>query len=205
MKKLLLLATIASLAAMPAKAVTVTGSYTASIGSSANASLTDNLAVNNFSLTLGAPRSNFVTVDPGSIVGCFPNCYPVTGTLTVVFTNLTANGHNFGGFTETGVYTANYATQTDSVVWNGATVQSGFGLDQDGNVPKVFTKALLGGTFGTLDINLVDGADWNVQTYIEAQLVSSTTPLPAAIWLMGSALGGGALILRRKKARQQHA
>ena len=53
--------------------------------------------------------------------------------------NLTVNGHNFGGFTETGLFTANYSNQTDSVVWAGATAQSGFGLDQDGSTPLVFT------------------------------------------------------------------
>ena len=143
-KTLLLLAGVALLAAAPAKAVTITGTYTSSISASADATLTNNLA-SPFSLTAGAARSNFITVNPGSIIGCFPNCYPATGILTVTFQNLTVNGHNFGGFTETGVYTANYATQTDSVVWNGATVQSGFGLDQDGNVPLVFTDTLNGG------------------------------------------------------------
>lgn len=199
-RKLMLLATLAMLAAGSANASTLTGNYTASISSNANATLTDNLANTNFSLTLGAARSNFITVNPGNILGCWPGCYPDTGTVTVTFSNLKVNGVALPGggtFTETGLYTANYATQTDSVVWNGATAQSGFGLDQDGNVPLVFSFLIPDGPNGTLKLNLVDGADWNVQTYVEAQLVA--TPLPATAWLFGAGLGGLGLLMRRKK------
>lgn len=183
------------------QAATVTGTYTASLSmqSGGFATLESNLA-SPFSLTSGAPRSLFLTVDPGGI--CLFNCNPTHGTITVTFSNLTVNGHNFGGFTETGLFTANYSNQTDSVVWAGATAQSGFGLDQDGSTPLVFTDTMNGGAFGTLKINLVDGADWNVQTWAEAGFqAAATTPLPAAVWLFGSALGGGALMLRRRKRK----
>jgi hypothetical protein len=206
MKRTVLLAALALLAAAPASAATVTGTYTASLSmqSGGFATLESNLA-SPFSLTSGAARSLFLTVDPSGI--CLYNCNPTHGTITVTFSNLTVNGHNFGGFTETGLFTANYANQTDSVVWAGAVAQSGFGLDQDGNVPLVFTDTMNGGTFGTLKINLVDGADWNVQTWVEAGFTAAaTTPLPAAVWLFGSALGGGAMLLRRrKKVRQLNA
>ena len=199
MKKTILLAALALLAAAPAGAATVTGTYTASLSmqSGGFATLESNLA-SPFSLTSGATRSLFLTVDPGGI--CLYNCNPTHGTITVTFSNLTVNGHNFGGFTETGLFTANYSNQTDSVVWAGATAQSGFGLDQDGSTPLVFTDTMNGGAFGTLKINLVDGADWNVHTWAEAGFqAAATTPLPAAVWLFGSALGGGALMLRRRK------
>lgn len=199
-RNLLLLAAVALLwAAVPAKAATVTGTYTASLSmqSGGFATLESNLA-SPFSLTSGAARSLFLTVDPGGI--CLYNCNPTHGTITVTFSNLTVNGHNFGGFTETGLFTADYSNQTDSVVWAGATAQSGFGLDQDGSTPMVFTDAMNGGAFGTLRINLVDGADWNVQTWAEAGFQSAaTTPLPAAAWLFGSGVGGLALLARRRK------
>jgi hypothetical protein len=202
MRKLLLATTMLCLAPLAgvANADSVTGSYTAALGSGSDATLTDNLATSNFSLTLGAARSVFVTVNPGT---CYTGCWPLVSSLTVTFSNLTADGHNFGGFTETGTYTANYLSQTDSIVWTGAVAQSGFGLDQDGNVPLVFTKALNGGAFGTLDINLVDGADWNVQTYVEANLVSVPAPLvgaglPGLVAACASMLG---LNWRRRRRR----
>ena len=179
MRKLALAAVLlagTAFASMPASADTVTGTYTASLlmNTGAFAGLETNLA-SPFNLTLGAARSLFLTVDPGI---CYLNCNPTHGTITVTFSNLTVNGHNFGGFTETGLYTANYSNQTDSVVWAGATAQSGFGVDQDGSTPLVFTDLLNGGSFGILKFNLVDGADWNVQTWAEASLQAAPVPAP---------------------------
>lgn len=194
MRKLWLLAAVAVLAASPVRASTLTGSYSASISSNANATLQKNLA-SPFSLTLGAARSDFVTVTPNFL--CFTGCNPDTGTVTVSFTNLKVDGVLLPGtFTETGLYTAFYNTQVDNVVWNGATAQSGFGLDQDGSVPLVFSFLIPDGG-QMLKLNLVDGADWNVQTFIEAQLVA--TPLPGAVWMFGAGLGGLVLMSRKKK------
>ena len=82
MKKTILLAAVALLAAAPAGAATVTGTYTASLSmqSGGFATLESNLA-SPFSLTSGATRSLFLTVDPGGI--CLYNCNPTHGTITV--------------------------------------------------------------------------------------------------------------------------
>ena len=199
MKKLLLLAGVAILAAVPANATTITGTYDASIVGG-HASLTDNLA-SPFSLTSGAIRSLFITVDPNAT--CTGTCNPTTGTITVHLYNLTANGHNFGNITETGIYTANYSNQTDSVVWNGATNQGNiFGLDQDGSIPLIKTFALNGGSFGTLDFNFIDGADWNVQTYAEATLLAPVpTPIAGTGPLFVSGLAGLLALARRRKKK----
>jgi hypothetical protein len=197
MKHLLATAALAALAfATPANAVTVTGTYSVSFTDpNTTTTVTTNLPTS-FSMVLGAARSNFITINPGL---CYSSCNPNIAPFSVTFNNLTVNGHNFGSFTEGGIFTANYTTQTDSVVWTGATVQSGFGLDQDGNVPLVFTKILNGGSFGTLDFNLIDGADWNVQTYAEAQLVAQT-PLPASLpFFAAGLLGLGGLVRSLRK------
>ena len=196
--KICLVALSAAFVASPASAATVTGTYTASI-SGGHATLTDNLA-SPFSLTTGL-EPLFITANPGI---CYPlsSCSPTTGTITVIFSNLTVNGHNFGGFTETGLYTANYSNQTDSIVWNGATAQSGFGLMQDNGVPLVFTKALNGGSFGILSVDLVDGSDWNVQTKIEAQFAAAT-PIPGTLVLFGSGTGLLGLLMTGGKRRRK--
>lgn len=169
----------------PASADTITGTYTASLAMQAGgfATLESNLA-SPFSLTSGAARSLFVTVDPSGV--CLYNCNPTHGTISVTFNNLTVNGHNFGTFTETGLYTANYSNQTDSVVWAGAVAATGFGLDQDGSIPLVFSKIIDGGSFGKLTINMIDGADWNVQTYVEAGFQAAAVPGP----IVGAGLPG---------------
>ena len=193
-----------------AQATTITGNYSASLSSDANATLTYNLPQTNFSLTAGASPSLFITVNPGNILGCLFNggCTPDTGTLTVTLSNLKVNGVGVPGggtFTETGLYSANYTTQTDFVHWTGAIAQSGFGLDQDGNVPLVYTLAIPDGSNGLLDINFVNGADWNVQTKIEANFAPVPTPIAGTGPLFVSGLAGlWALSRRRKKKLNLH-
>ncbi len=136
----------------------------------------------------------FITADPGT---CFTGCNNVSGTITVTFTNLKLNGTSIGNpsYTETGIYNADYATQTDSVDWTGAVAMSGFPLDQDGVAPLVYTLALPG-----VDLFLTDGADWDVQTRVAASLVDPT-PLPATLPLFAGGLGVLGLITRRRKRK----
>jgi|ERR1700733_12856748 len=179
------------LAAGPAMAATVvTGNYSVSFNDgTADASVTDNLTTTSFSLTEGAARTGFITINPG---GCYSGCDPHTYDFSVTFSNLKVNGMSVAGFTEDGVYTANYSTVTDSVVWDGAGTGS-FGNDQNGDPALGLVVAIGDGA----DINLIDGADWDVQTYIDAT-GAPATPLPAALPLFAGGLGFLGFLGRRR-------
>ena len=201
MKKLGLLAGVSLLAlGGVAQADTITGSWTASItGADAHLQAT----TGTFSVGTSGPttftNSNFIQIDPTSGGGS-----NYMATVSVNIYNLKDNSVSVpGSFTETGAYTANFNSnpQTDALVWNNAVTKSGFPAMQDGAAPKVFMTSFADGA-NTLDIYFVDGADWNVQTYIGAQLVDpSPTPLPATLPLFAGGLGVLGLITRRRRRK----
>jgi hypothetical protein len=181
--------------AAPLPLNTLTGTYTATLGANSHAALSDTGVLN---LTDDAARSNFIRVDPQAC----SYCSTINVLLTVNFMNLTINGVNYGSLTETGRYYANYHNQTDSVIWTGATdrgLLSPFGTAQDGTDAFVLTALL-----GLFDLNLIDGADWNVQTYI-ALTDPSATPIPGALLLFGSGAGVFGLLMGGRKKRKAQA
>ena len=117
--------------------VTMTGTYSTpivAVMTNGNAPVINDLLSNPFteSLTLNKPTTttNFFSVTPANSSGLAPcggyhqpTCTPandtVTGTITVTFQFTEPSGAN-GVVTDTGVYTADYSNDTDSVDWASA-------------------------------------------------------------------------------------
>jgi hypothetical protein len=188
----LLAAAAMLLAAGPAMAGTVTGNYSATL-SGGDATLVTNLPKTNFSLSDGT-RVDFITVDPSACYSCIG--HTETGNISVSFTNIKVNGvSDPGTFTWTGVYSATYTSfdgGVDSIVWTNAT-SGPFGVDQDGSTALGYVLAIGDGAV----IDLIDGSDWNVQSYI---LADPATPVPAALPLFAGGLGMlGFLVGKRRR------
>lgn len=190
-----------------ANADTITGNWTASITGTGlpgavGPDATLNATSGSFSTLTSGPTiftdSSFIQVNPNSSCPSGTTaCKAVTGTVSVTISGIKDNGVSVAGsITELGAWTANFSTQTDAVVWAGAQTVTGFPLMQDLLEPEVFTAVFADGT-KNLDIFFVDGADWDVQTKIGAELTA--TPLPAAIWMFGSGLGLLGLMKRRRQ------
>jgi hypothetical protein len=190
MKTRLLLAATAlcALAAAPASAATLTGSYTVTLGSTTDGVLDPPNLPLSFSIP-GLPATTaFISVNPQACYTCLYQTEGYADDLSVTFSNLTVGSTNFGGFTEKGEYSAHYTALddgTDAIVW-------------DGEVGGMFTKTLtVGGN--VLTVQLIDGSDWNVTSNIAVSEAVAATPIPAAVWMFGSALSLGALVMRRRK------
>ena len=191
---------------LQASATTITGNYTVSIGPGSDATLTDNLATVGFSINTssGSPYTTytFITANPQTCWTCIG--HTETGTINVTFSNLKVNGTSIAGsYSESGAYSATYTSASDgidSIDWTGAVAKTGFGTEQDGSTPLVDTLAMNPDGSNTLDIYLVDGADWDVQTKIAAAVVDPT-PLPAALPLFATGLGGLGLFGWRRKRK----
>jgi LPXTG-motif cell wall-anchored protein len=64
----------------------------------------------------------------------------------------------------------------------------------------VFSFLIPDGPNGILKLNLVDGADWDVQTFIQAQLIA--TPLPPALGMFMAGVAGIGWLARKRKQKQ---
>jgi len=133
------------------------------------------------------PDSTFVTVNPGSCTGS--GCTAATATFTVTFGQIKDGSTVLSnGFQITGVYSANYTALTDAVVWTGATgLPAGFSFIpmQDGATPHGLEFAFADGA-KTIDLFVLDGADWSVQTDIAAGIAPLAVPGP----VVGAGLPG---------------
>ena len=140
------------------------------------------------------PESQFITVSPGSCLGS--GCNAATATVSVTFGQI-KDGLTVlsSGFTITGAYSANFGAQTDDVVWNsvsGATLFGAGGVpgfsfipEQDGSHPGGLEFAFADGS-NTVDLFVLNGADWNVVTDISAGVHAAAVPAP----IVGAGLPG---------------
>ena len=193
-----------------AQAETITGQYTTSISSGADATLTDNFGTHisgsnpsaySFSInTETGPTFTdtlFVTANPNTPCSACAGLTK-TGTITVTFSNLNVGGTALTGtYTATGNYSATYNSTgtdgTDFVDWVGAGTMAGIPGSQTDAHPLVLALAV-----GNAYIDLVDGSDWDVQTHVLATL-DAATPIPGAIWMFGGGLGLLGMLKRRKQ------
>jgi hypothetical protein len=211
-----------------AATVTITGSYTVSYTPihGNNPTIADDLGswvsgVRTFTETLtfgAAPTTgvNFITVTPSGSCGsgCVNNTASGTLTVNFAFSNITV----LSGSTtsDTALYQAKYSGsalspcalnsgsgQTDCVTW------SGHAASQAGGHDTLAINFQQGSTTGILDIILNDAEDWAITPKIQFQALTcgagiqcgnqGTTPIPGALPLFASGLGGGLLWLRRKR------
>ena len=117
------------------------------------------------------------------------------------------------GFTLTGTFGANYNNQTDFVTWNSVSVSdTAFGPGgvpgvtfipmQDGGAPGGLDLAFADGA-NTVNLFILDGADWNVVTDISANLQVAAVPEPStwAMMLLGFCGISFMTIRRRREGR----
>jgi hypothetical protein len=193
---------------LAANADTITGSWTSSLSAatSAHTSLTgDSLSNGTGSFSVSTtpiasgtdkgdqPDAAFVTVNPGSCSGT--GCSDATATVTVTFGQIKDGSTVLSnGFTITGTFSADYKSnpQTDALVWTGASIADtglpgGFSYIpmQDGNTPAGLEFAFADGA-KTIDLFVLDGADWSVQTDIAAGITPLAVPGP----VVGAGLPG---------------
>lgn len=104
-----------------------------------------------------------------------------------------ANQDGFGDFTA-GVDNSNHGTSTADITFSVAGLNfSDFIKSVNGSPNVFFAIDIQGPNTKTGLIGLLDN-DLTI-----TPVIGDTTPLPAAAWLFGSVLGGGALVLRRRK------
>ena len=161
------------------------------------------------------PESTFLTVSPGGCTGS--GCNAATANVSVTFgqikdgTSVISNG-----FTLNGIYEANFHDQTDDVKWTGVTGLGGGatasvfgpgGISGVSFIPMADGTGAPGGidlsfAFGSETVNLyvLDGADWNVVTDISATAVAAVPePSTWAMMILGFA---GIVVMGAKRRRE---
>jgi hypothetical protein len=143
----------------------------------------------NLNLNTPTTNTNFFTATPARTSGCSWPCTGNTASEDIKVTfGFTAPSGITNTVSATGVYTADYNNDTDSINWTSGTSGSPLVVDfSDGAV---------------LDITLVDASDWSITPDISFDLKDdpSATPLPPALSLFGGGLGMlGMLGWRRKR------
>ena len=162
------------------------------------------------------PESTFLTVSPGSCIGS--GCGAATANVSVTFgqikdgTSVISNG-----FSIQGIFEANFNNQTDDVKWTGVTGLGGGATSSifgPGGISGVNFINMADGTgapggidlsfaFGSETINLyvLDGADWNVVTDISATAVAGAVP-EASTWAMMLLGFCGIVVMGAKRRRE---
>lgn len=165
------------------------------------------------------PENTFITVNPGTCLGsCSAATASVSVTMGAIFDGSTKLSN---GFTLNGVWSGDYNSnpQTDDLIWTGvsgtgaplATVFGAGGVvgfsfipDQDGTNLGGLEFSFLDGS-KTVDLFVLNGADWNVVTDISAGINAAAVPGP----IVGAGLPGviaGCIALfglqRRRRAHQ---
>ncbi len=217
------LLTISNVGMAHAATLTVNGSYTVSYTPTTGngPSITDRLGtwvsgVRDFSevLTLGGSATapvNFITATPnscesGSGFYCNRTSGTASGTIAVTFAFTTPTGAT-GNFTETGLYQAKYGGSFLS-----CSGKSGYGQSDCINWSHINDPIVVSFTNGDiLDLTLFDAEDWAITPTISFQALGcgagiicshqDSTPLPAALPLFASGLGGFGLLAWRRKRK----
>lgn len=222
MKKLLLLAAVALLAAAPAKAATFTlseccgaGPFGTATGAFLANGTTAEITINmnpNYILDTGSHfAATFSLVGTGRVDGTTldtlnggnpPNFFD-TNTHQTVAANFYSNSP-FGKFSD--AITGNCGSGSSSGGCGSTLVFDILNFQGFAAATNLFDQPPAGGAlssvFMAVDIyDKANGYTGAVGLSLAPQITpfGSETPLPAAVWLMGSVLGGGGLLLRRRK------
>src|SRR5262249_418433 len=150
-------------------------------------------------LTPGVATSatNFFTATPSASCGTSSSCaspnYTQIGTLTASFSFTETVSHATASLTQSGTYEAKYqgsalactsspAGKTDCIFWTALPYNAATATVTD---LVTFTNG------DVLKVTLYKAEDWAITPTISFQLL--TTPLPGALPLFGSVIGGGYL------------